>query len=333
VGIYTTDGWERHRALVVEMLGLTTTKNGEGDNDVSDKKLDTYGRQIVIRQSDIRQFLNCPRSYYLTKTLGASEYKGKQWPVHMSKADIGTLVHAGIAAHYELGTREAAMAVMDEALTDMAKERGHDIAAFFMANVGPYTMAQAMLARYIIWSGYADVFLYATVTETYFEFEWEGYLMTGTIDLTGHDDTYGGIVLLDHKTVATMNQVPRPNDFQLIHYCWAYWKMTGIVPAAAGHNLIKRVLAGNAPHNNRHLININQEMLELHEQKLQRILPRMQAALCLKPSTGLLVEANITGECSWKCPVKDLCDVMDDPNNDWIGMAETIYNVEKSKLV
>lgn len=282
---------------------------------------------LNLRQSGIRQLMNCERAYYLEQVLGCKEPASNYQK--MSTADTGSLVHAGLDAWYDYGSVEAVRVAITNVAGMILEIKQLDP----MEGVKPTVLANAMVNRYIGWVGAynMDDGFTKTETEVPFKLDCLDYEYTGTIDLVTYDEILGGWVILDHKTVANMTQQPRPNDFQLTHYAWAYWRTTGNVPVAAGHNLLKRTL--KTGDTRRSLININQEMLELHGQKLARLRQKAEHLWQVRPDgAAFLVPSNPTGECSWKCRVKDLCDIMDDPGNDWTHMAETVYQVHRGRL-
>lgn len=287
---------------------------------------------IELRMSDIKQYLECPRKHTLIKHLGAKEVFEQQ--VKMSTADIGTLTHAGMADYYTHdGASVGFINAIDLEALRMCQERSQDPDLFYGTNGVSIAMSKIMVARYASWAGERDEDALLDVpngqTEVRLEVQWsEGITLVGHADYIATDMMFQAPAIFDHKSVANLKQVPRPNDFQLIHYAWMWWKMTGEVPAYAGHNMLKRVGAqGKGPYTHRAIIDINEEMLKHHGRKLVYIIDHAAAFLSLD-----LHLANQTGECSWKCRVKDLCDVMDDPQNDWKNMAETIYHVERNKL-
>jgi len=282
---------------------------------------------LNLRQSSIRQHMNCERAYYLEQVLGCKEPASNYQK--MSTADTGTLVHAGLDAWYDYGSVEAVNVAITDACGVILEAKKLDL----MEGVKPTVLAGAMVLRYIGWVDFfhMDDGFTQTETEVPFKIEYNEHEYTGTIDLVTYDEILGGWVILDHKTVANMTQQPRPNDFQLTHYAWSYYMITGRVPVAAGHNLLKRSL--KTGDSQRALININAEMLDLHADKLVTLRNRMQQTWEVKaPYAPSDVPSNPTGECNWKCRVKDLCDIMDDPGNHWQGMAETVYQVNKERL-
>jgi len=137
-------------------------------------------------------------------------------------------------------------------------------------------------------------------------------------------------LILDHKSVATLNQTPRPGDFQLQHYAALRHMETGSRPYAAGHNVLKRVgYKGQGTFTDRYIINITPDSIMRHIDMLDRILPQLVTDLLEAKEAAML--PNMTGECKWKCRVYDVCDGMDD-GSDWQYTAETEYQIDRSKL-
>lgn len=286
---------------------------------------------VTIRQSDIRKYMGCRRQFFLENSLGAKRVYSER-DIELSNADVGTLVHAGVAAYYD-GVESWDQKIREEAET-MRVERGFDALSWEVSNAKKVTLAQLMLARYVHFALMADDRYTVFDTEHSYSVPYE--VGSTTVELTGHadlllwDEAAEGIVILDHKTVANLNQTPRPNDFQLQYYAWVHWLTTGQVPIDAGHNLIKRVgMKGKAPHISRQLIAISYESIMGVQRIVDALLPEMVRDLQEPDEVKAL--PNYTGECSWKCRVLDLCDGMDDAS-DWQHMAETEYQIDRKLL-
>ena len=282
--------------------------------------------------SDIRQFIGCPRQFYLQYVLGAKRtYNSTN--VEMSKADVGTLVHAGVESFYRGDYPDGAVFA---ASTAMRVERGYDAESWQTANLHNEITAVTMVNRYIdhLHTNKVNVGLSFVTAEhemrvAYFDSDENPYILVGHVDLILRHEAMDLEFLLDVKTVSTMNQTPRPNDFQLRYYAYLRGLETGITPYGAGHDLIKRGGSrAKAPFADRQLIAIDETNLDSLEKTLDIVLPQMRAMIEDPPD---FVVPNLTGECSWKCRVLDLCDGMDD-GSDWKYTAKVDFNVKEELL-
>jgi hypothetical protein len=292
------------------------------------------GSILEVRQSDIKKWLGCKRQFFLENTLAARQVYHGERDMVISNADVGTLVHAGMEAFYLGGGVKEAIYCDSQR---MAVEREFDQQLFLAANTAKLTMALLMVERYASWHDtgpHKDAHLEVVDTEHRFNVRYDvgstTVLLTGHSDLIMHDEVMDAELILDHKTVANLNQTPRPGDFQLQHYAMLRFMETGKRPYAAGHNALKRVGGkGKGPFVDRYLINITPDSIMRHIDMLDRIMPELVHDLLEAKEAAMF--PNMTGECKWKCRVYDVCDGMDD-GSDWQYTAETEYQIDRDKI-
>jgi hypothetical protein len=164
-------------------------------------------------------------------------------------------------------------------------------------------------------------------------------LKDGTsVRLLGHTDMLvreagKRLGIIDHKSRdASKWKGPRPGDFQLLTYALLVSHERGEHVHFAAHNMLKRskrTARANPPFYARMPINISPQALEQHDNLLRRVLSQMvrtHRELSTTPHVHYLrAPANMTGECGWSCRVKEVCDLMHDPNIDWRDFANEHY--------
>lgn len=266
------------------------------------------------RMSDIRQYLNCRRQFYLSHTLGLRPRHTA--PQELSAADIGTLAHAGLAGFYE---GEDPLQYIEMEAERMRVERDFDELTWANSAASGVALAKTMLTRYQ--AAPAHVFEIDLVqgTEVELKMNLNGYDLVGHIDLI-LEPAPGVVTILDHKTVKQFRS-PRPNDFQLVFYSLLYYENYGVVPYNAGYNLLKRVGKGKAPFLDRRTIAIEEVQLKNMADMIVDILDE---------TATRQTWPNMTNECDWKCNVKDLCDGMDD-GSDWQYTAKVEFTTRKER--
>lgn len=283
---------------------------------------------VVVRQSDLRKYMNCQRQWALENIYEVFPLGERTMP---GNKEVGTLTHAGVAAYYDDKDIDAALV---QSATDMVLATGMAYEKFETALV----QARLMVSRYISYVESMGLDTGWNVIDTEHRFEHKvrlpaypdvEVLLVGTADLIVWDEITNGEYIMDHKTVGSLGQAPRPNDFQLHHYAWLRALETGRAPRGAGHNAIKRVGGkGKPPHNARFLIDISPAALDYHESAvLEGMLPRYLTDL-LYGGDPERYPWNPTGECHWKCPVYDVCDLMGG-GHDWRAVVHSEYNYKK----
>ena len=307
---------------------------------------------MKLRQSSLRTFVECRRKFYLQNILKLSPQGEATYPRKHRTAHTGTIMHEVLAEYYRGN------------LDDPDRNEVYDIcqAAAWELIWGPEGPKDAdplvMVPLMKDWNQAIEVS--AIVTHTYItqhvaptgidlqydvlaveermEAEvFEGFSITGMPDLVLHDNLTDEVGILDHKSVAVLDP-PRAGDFQLLTYAWMWRKLHDTTPGWAGHNQLKRnkqTARAKPPFYARPVLHVDGHMLDGHNMMLHGMadaILRLEDELLTFPENHRFVALpNMTGDCSWKCSVKDLCDQMHDEDDVWRHTAETYYIKRQDK--
>lgn len=286
-------------------------------------------RKLVLRQSAFKTAMTCGREFYLTYVRNLEPKQEKY-----SVAEVGTLVHAGLQAHYsELDFIPAIAKATNEAI-----EKNPLIAAELQAAA---VLAQIMVTGYIEWleengkdQGLTPLLIEKRLEAYIGTFNGVEVYINGAIDLLLKDHL-GQIWVYDHKTVQTFGDVEMLGiDFQGQTYdMLVRSNYSGYLPTGFIHNQLRRVKrTGTAkpPFYNREIVHFNDAQRETHMLHLQGIAARMVDGI-------IAVEADEqrghhmafpplpTRDCSWRCSMKAVCPLMDHEPEGAIEMLATNY--------
>lgn len=273
-----------------------------------------------IRQSEFTAFMECRRRWYLRYVMGYGIPGDEERLVGSRGA--GTIAHAGIEA-YNVGNSAQAAALALEALRPQDENDKDAWDAFRMGN--------AMAHHYIEWVEEGNDVGCEYVAA---EYEWETPLTAvtkvfGAIDHVYLDPFAGGYVIRDYKTVARLSDTPHDADFQLRTYAWAWWRITGEVPVASEHLMIKRVLgSGRAakPFVQKHRIPVNERILQAHHAHMDEIAFQMSQCRLQLTADSPRIYPTTGRHCTWKCEFAEVCAGMDD-GSYWEDALEANYEV------
>lgn len=295
------------------------------------------------RQSEFPAADRCRRKHHLQYTRGLvpiTEATERRMPAS-GQRDAGSAVHAGLEVVHNGGEYADAEAAITAYVNEVRSIR-------LEGELPPLTKADdpewwkierlaiAMLAHYDDWlseTGFDAGFETLAV-----EWEWDleipgtnGLRAYGKVDLVGHDQVAGGVVVDDNKSVANFSQTPMPVDFQLRTYAWAWWRSTGDAPVRAGHRMLKRVLGtGNAkpPFVMYAPVHLDEDILEKHEQILAvRALDIQRLREYGSNIEHPALYPNPTKDCSWDCDFKLVCPMVDE-GTDWEDVLDRHFTVK-----
>lgn len=309
---------------------------------------------MEIRQSNFALFLGCKRSFYLQVVENLQHENAAVRPRKHYTRDTGTLFHKPLELYYR---GELPENVTREMLYDICLNEAIEIGGLFQEEHNEDTDEMPAMFDYSDW--YKAIKMASIVTEGYFRWveetsqdlrynvhaveermalplEGSNIVITGKPDLILDDELTKEMGVLDTKSVARLDAI-RPGDFQLLTYCVLVWKTLGRVPEWAGHNQMVRNMQtakSSPPYYDRKYITINEDILTQHYEMLCNTAIEIEAFIknVDRDNHHLLAPPNMTGECSWKCGVQDLCDHMHDGNDVWTYMADTYY-IQRTELI
>jgi PD-(D/E)XK nuclease superfamily len=301
--------------------------------------------KISLRQSDLGTFDECRRKYYLQNVLqiGDRVYGERVGPRKIKTADVGTMVHGCLKLLYtEELTADVIAASAPNICALVAKEIGgcdEEIDGWPVWGEGWISgieTASIMVRGYISWVSVGGHDLRYSALAVEERIVWDNGLIviTGQPDLVMLDEITEEVGILDTKTVDKLAS-PRPGNFQLLTYGLIWWRTRGTIPQWAGHNQLvrnKQTKKATPPFYARQPVTLGEEILLQHEEvvmQLSREIVDFHERVSLL-NHHLIARPNMTGECSWKCPVEFLCDHMHD-GSDWPSMAETHYQIRTNR--
>jgi RecB family exonuclease len=270
---------------------------------------------VSIRNSEHRLFKRCRRHWYLSyfRGLERNPREREEWEAP-STTDTGTEVHRMLQAHY----------------TGQPHEDGSD------------DLANIMFAGYLEWLeetgedvGLTTVAAERPVEATITDLRGRATTITGKIDLMQHDEAFGGNVLVDHKTVSSMDQAGQQLkvDDQLLTYALIL-HLNGEPITGAFHNMLRRVkrtARATPPFYGRRRVAYNDTQLMNHLTHLQATLTDLNDGrenLGNGWSHQLVAPPTPTKDCTWDCPFLAVCPMMDD-GSDAEGMLAANYRLKE----
>lgn len=300
-------------------------------------------RMIELRQSDLQTYMNCRRQFYLEVVLNLAHPRTEQFPRKHNTAATGTLIHEVLKAYYtgqlseEPSREEVQLIVVAKADELMGRDEEAwdvELEASRMKDWNDAVVTASIVAHnYIPWVEREGLDLRYTVrsVEERLRAEVPGtrIVLSGQPDLLYYDEILGEVGIVDHKSVATLD-APRPGNFQLLTYGVLYWWTTGEVPEWAAHNQLKRnkqTDRAKPPFYARQPVHLDQQILELHAEMLIGLCQEIELFMDSINENNHRTKAfpNMTGECDWKCGVKELCDRFHDGDDVWQDMSTHLY--------
>lgn len=268
-----------------------------------------------IRQSEIKAFKRCRRKWMLSYLRNLERI---QYDEHEETARIGTEVHAVLDSYY----RGGAMPLLDDS-----------------------TLPGIMVEGYLDWlsetgadAGLKVVYSEERIEHPFGTFHGDEVILTGKLDLVVHDEATGLNLLLDHKTVQSLDQAGEQLkvDDQLQTYVLLL-RARGVEVDGALHNMLRRVkrtAKATPPFYGRRIVRFNEEQLENHEMHLRATLAEMvRQAQAIEGGVDhhLTAYPNPTKDCTWDCPFLAVCPMMDD-GSDWEGFLSQEYRIRKEAV-
>lgn len=299
--------------------------------------------KIVLRQSDVAMFDECRRKFYLTNVLQIGDRKrentGPPTARKVKTQDIGTMVHAAIGLHNRDEMEDVDIILQANSIcVETAKKLGGAIevdGGFLQWGEGwpkAIEMATILIRGYFNWLSLGGHDLRYTTLAAEDRLSWDNGLITitGQPDHVVLDEITNEVGIDDVKTVDKLGP-PRPGNYQLLTYGLLWWEVKGVCPQWGTHTQIVRNMQtakAKPPFYERQKVTLGEEILTMHR---EAIMQTSQEIVDFYEKVHLLnhhriARPNMTGDCSWKCPVQFLCDHMHD-GSDWGHMAETTYEI------
>lgn len=175
----------------------------------------------------------------------------------------------------------------------------------------------------------------ASVENRYFA-DIAGQQLTGRVDHVYYDETLGGNVIRDHKTVGQFFTTA-PRDFQLMCYAWLA-RHNGVKNIVyIEHNQIKRnkrTPGAKPPYIHRSGSVVNDKSIEAFGAELAYMLGEMGTVIW---NSGMDVEyfglyPIGRNDCSYTCSFKDICGMVED-GGDYLDVLNTEYRRREDTIL
>lgn len=279
---------------------------------------------LVFRQSEIKKFKRCPRSWWLNYRIDGSGYEApKSDTPQTGQRDVGLLVHAALDYYYQTNGDPGAW---------VAQERNAD-----QETNGPlskeweevYTLARIMVTGYVQWleqegydSGERTLFVEQQLEVPIGRIRGEDVVLTARIDRVIEDMLTGEPIIEDTKTVQSMDQVGLQLnvDDQGLMYCIMAKAGLKLDAHRFRHNMLRKVKRGpqaKPPFYGRHEVRYNETQLNNAWTHMMAVVDKMTEALQYgEAHHQRTMYPNPTKDCTWDCGFLAICPMMDD-GSDW----------------
>lgn len=284
---------------------------------------------IYFRQSEIKKFKRCPRSWWLSYKRDGWGYENAPSAVPQSgQRDLGVLVHACIDAYDNNLSWNAVL--------EAERLRAH-IEGWYSAEweKDVFSYARIMMEGYIQWleetgadAGEELVFSEKQLIVPMGRVLGEDVVLTGRIDKVKRDRMTGEIIVVDVKTVQSLDQVGAQLqvDDQGLNYLILLQAAENIPVRRFRHDMlrkVKRTGTAKPPFYGRHEVAYNEQQLDaawIHTcvvvEQMVKCLQRLEES---DRYHHITVYPNPTKDCTWDCDFLPVCPMMDD-GADWRGM-------------
>lgn len=284
---------------------------------------------IYFRQSEIKKFKRCPRSWWLSYKKDGLGYEPARSDEPLSgQRDVGTLVHAAIEAHRKGGVWSnpiEAFRILGQTEGWYSPEWERDV----------FSLARIMVQGYVQWleetgadANEETLFVERQLSVPIGRILGEDVILTGKLDHIVRDRTTGEVIVSDVKTVDSLTKVGAELqvDDQGLNYLILLHAAENLPVRRFRHDMlrkVKRTATAKPPFYGRHEVAYNEEQLNNAWTHTCVVLEQMVHCLQTLGDSEryhhITVYPNPTRDCTWDCDFLPMCPMMDD-GADWKGM-------------
>lgn len=283
-----------------------------------------------IRQSEIKAFKNCPRSWLLSYKLNGAGYEFKPTDTPQSgQRDVGTIVHEAL---HDLYLGKDPVGCINVRRARHALENGKEPLSKEWLAV--YKLATIMVLGYIDWlassgsdAGEQTMHLERSIQVPLGTILGDEVILTAQIDRIVFDTLSNEYIVEDNKTVQSLDQTvdTLQVDDQGLIYCIAAQAGLGLKVNRFRHNMLRKVqrtAKATPPFYGRFEVRYNDTQLDnawTHTiVTIQRMVEALQKIEADVNNHHLYAVPNPGKDCSWRCDFIHVCPMMDD-GADWHG--------------
>jgi PD-(D/E)XK nuclease superfamily len=283
-----------------------------------------------IRQSEIRAFKNCPRSWLMSYKLNGAGYEFVPTDAPQSgQRDIGTIVHEALHALY-LG-KDPTGCINVRKARHVLEQGNEPLSKEWLAT---YKLATIMVEGYVEWlgksgadAGEQTLHLEKAIQIPLGEILGDEVILTCQIDRIVFDTLSHEYIVEDNKTVQSLDQATETLqvDDQGLIYAIAVQAGLGIKVNRFRHNMLRKVqrsAKATPPFYGRYEVRYNDTQLDnawthtiVTIQRMVEALQRIEADI---NAHHLYAVPNPGKDCTWRCDFLHVCPMMDE-GADWQG--------------
>lgn len=285
-----------------------------------------------ISQSELIEYRDCRRKWYLHQVLGLSKK-------HKSGAlALGTNVHEALQIYYTPGgTKEAALARFDavyETLkTDASEYEIEDV-------LKDEKLGRIMLEGYFEWAEETGIDAHLEIIEVEAEIEYpmevDGtpILLVGKRDLIGKNALTDTNKLVDHKTCQNFNDNMMDLNEQARMYLLLQRLVGSTVVQEVLWNKLRKVMRtarAKPPFYQREELYISEDELRRFYVRVVGIIKDIlatEAKLAAGEDHLEVCYPRPSADCAWKCPFRKVCPLMDSDPDAANQMLSDMFEVE-----
>lgn len=285
-----------------------------------------------FRQSELKKFKRCPRSWWLSYQRGGAGYEFARKPdsePQSGQRDTGTLVHSGLEYKYKgLGNP----ALFLDSIAAHENEVNGPLSDKWLK---VYRLARTMVDGYEQWveSTGADQGEETVAVELELQLPigkvmGDDVILTCKIDHVYRDLLSGELVIRDHKTVQSLdNQEILSVDDQGQFYCMMASQHFGERVNRFEHNMLRKVLrtaTANPPFYGRQGVRFNEQQLDNAWTQQYSVINQMVSALQAVEADEVVNHHKVMYPtpnpqlCDWDCDFLHICPMMNN-GDDWAG--------------
>lgn len=289
---------------------------------------------IYFRQSEVKKFKRCPRSWWLSYKKDGSGYEPAPSDHPLSgQRDVGMLVHSGLEAL----DRDGIMPWVEIERLRVEHCLALGIVTPSKEYQDVFELASIMVRGYVDWLAETGVNAREKILHVEKQFEvpigrirGEDVILTGRVDRIIEDTLTNEIIVSDTKTVQSLDQVGAQLqvDDQGLLYLTLVQAALNIPVRRFRHDMlrkVKRSARATPPFYGRHEVAYNATQLDNAWTHTVVVLDKMVECLQLLGDQEYYhhstVYPNPTKDCTWDCDFLPVCPMMDD-GSSWQGMLQ-----------
>lgn len=293
--------------------------------------------EIKISNSEIQTFKHCRRRWYLTyyRKLGVKESQLKP----TGALQLGTKIHYALELFYGQGV-DPINTISQLYMEEIEKQGDNDL---YLKNIDDeYKLADAMIRGYVEWLEETgidqDLTFIATERVVEIPVNINGFdlYLRGKLDALVRRETDGSILFMDHKTTASLPQLSAQIHMnEQMKFYHLLEKMSDGEEVSGGlYNMLrktKRTARAVPPFYDRVEVHHNDE--EIYNMKRRVYSVIREILLVMERLNGKEDHLDVcypspSGDCFWKCPFVNVCNLADDGSNFELALENNFQYVD-----